>query len=68
MDGVCTDDPKRFDEVREEWKVGRREVELPFGALIWAVWVWLISGLLRAVFWWRLGVKEKGWSRTVGKG
>lgn len=66
VDGVITDDPKRFLEVCEEWEGGRREVKV--GWRIWAqvAWIWVLVCVFGAVFWWRYG-REGGKRGRVGE-
>ena len=66
VDGVITDDPKRFQEVCGEWAEGRREVRV--GWRVWAqvLWIWMLVAVFGAVFWWRYG--RGGGGRVKGEG
>ena len=53
VDGVITDDPKRFLEVCEEWERGRRAVRLGMGAWAQLIWIYVMVLLFGVVFRWK---------------
>ncbi|KAI4191411.1 MAG: hypothetical protein L6R41_000062, partial [Letrouitia leprolyta] len=55
VDGVITDDPKRFLEFCDEWQQGNREV--PFNRNQWLsiLWVNFLIYVFHFLFWWRFG-------------
>lgn len=55
LDGVVTDDPKRFLEVCDNWEGGERGIEID--AKVWAAisWTNFVILLFSMVIWWRLG-------------
>ena len=61
LDGVITDDPKRFLEVVEEWECGKRDV----GRLTWPQWGWLMWQnfmvvMFGLIFQWKFGGSRQG--------
>ena len=54
VDGVITDDPKRFREVCDEWVAGRREVSIGVGKHLYAFWVYCMSLIWVLAFRWRI--------------
>jgi len=61
VDGVITDDPKRFQEIVGEWEAGKREL----GRMTWRQWaflVWLNIMVLvfGIVFRWKYGGRRLG--------
>ena len=62
LDGVITDDPKRFLEVCDEWEQGKREINISWGQWIMIAWINLLVLLFGTIFWWKYGsaaAKEK---------
>ena len=63
VDGVITDDPKRFLEVCEEWERGRRDVSVGFRTWLQTIWIYIMVLLFGAVFRWKYkgkAVKQGG--------
>ena len=55
LDGVITDDPKRFLEICQEWEQGRQEIVTTFKQWLlvsWINWMVIVFGI---VFWWKHG-------------
>ena len=55
LDGVVTDDPKRFLEVCEEWERGERVVRISMGQWVHVLWIHLMVLVFGIVFWWKYG-------------
>ncbi|KAL9132149.1 MAG: hypothetical protein Q9217_000083 [Psora testacea] len=55
LDGVITDDPKRFLEVCEEWESGKRDVEISLKQWMSILWVYLMVLIFGIIFWWKYG-------------
>lgn len=55
LDGVCTDNPKRFLEVCDEWEQGHRTISI--GRQEWSstAWFQLLICVFGAIFWWKHG-------------
>lgn len=53
LDGVITDDPKRFLEVCDEWEQGKREINISWGQWMVIAWINLMVLLFGAIFWWK---------------
>lgn len=55
LDGVITDNPKRFREVKEEWQHGRTKVNLSSRVYGQMIWLWammtIFGGILRYKTW-----------------
>lgn len=64
VDGVITDDPKRFLEFCDEWEKGNREVHFSRNQWISIVWVNFLIYVFHFLFWWRFG-KLPGSKRKV---
>ena len=61
LDGVITDDPKRFLEVVEEWEMGKRDL----GHVTWAswglmMWINLMVWVFEMVFYFKYGGNRQG--------
>ena len=54
-DGVITDDPKRFQEVKNEWVAGNRSTETNWSTLAQVIWIYLMVSAFGAVFRWKYG-------------
>ena len=52
IDGVITDDPTRFKEVKEEWMAGRREVGIKVTTYLFGILVWFLSVVMGSIFRW----------------
>lgn len=55
LDGVVTDDPKRFLEVCQEWEGGKREVVITWRQWAFITWVNLMVIVFGVLFWWKYG-------------
>ena len=55
LDGVITDDPKRFLEICDEWMQGKREIHITFKQVLSAAWVNLLVMIFGIIFWWKYG-------------
>ncbi|MCJ1254660.1 hypothetical protein MMC24_002475 [Lignoscripta atroalba] len=53
VDGVITDDPKKFREVSREWEQGKREVIIGVRAWLYVVWVHILVVIFGALFGWK---------------
>ena len=45
VDGVITDDPKRFGHVAEEWTAGHRNTDLSWGHVRFSLWVNIMAAI-----------------------
>ena len=55
LDGVITDDPKKFLEVCEDWEEGKRDY-----TIVWSQWAMIayinfMVAIFGAIFWWKYG-------------
>ena len=56
VDGVITDDPKKFLEVCGEWeRGGKRDVRIGWRVWLQVLWIWVLVAVFGTVFWWRYG-------------
>ena len=55
LDGVITDDPKRFLEVCDEWVQGKRELQITFKQWLLAAWINVMVMIFGILFWWKYG-------------
>ena len=55
LDGVCTDDPKRFLEVCEEWEQGQQEINIAWKQWMVTAWIQILICIFGAIFWWKHG-------------
>lgn len=65
LDGVITDDPKRFREVQDEWRAGKRDVALDRATLRMLLWIMFCTVAFRVILAWRT---REGWGRKRNKG
>lgn len=61
VDGVITDDPKRFLEVCDEWEQGKRKINISWGQWMMAAWINFMVLVFGTIFWWK-------YSSSTGKG
>ncbi len=59
LDGVITDDPKRFLEVCDDWEQGRRKVDITWSQWMGILWINFMVLIFGAIFWWKSGVTQK---------
>lgn len=59
LDGVITDDPKRFLEVCDEWEQGKRKINISWGQAMMIAWINLMVVIFGAMFWWKYGSTGK---------
>lgn len=62
LDGVITDDPKRFLDVCDEWEQGKREFSISWGQWMMIAWISFMVLIFGAIFWWKYsgtGKEEK---------
>lgn len=59
LDGVITDDPKRFLEVCDDWEHGRRKVNITWSQWMGILWINFMVLIFGAIFWWKYGVTQK---------
>lgn len=55
VDGVISDDPKKFLQVCQDWTQGKREMRLTARQLLSVLWFNLMVFLFGLVFWWKHG-------------
>jgi phosphatidylglycerol phospholipase C len=55
VDGVVTDDPKKFLEISEQWN--GEKIHLPLKQWGFALWMNILVVVFSPLFWWRYGVK-----------
>lgn len=53
LDGVITDDPKRFNEVCDEWTAGKREVHAGPQTWLMVLWIQFMLLVFGALFRWK---------------
>ncbi|MCJ1350817.1 MAG: hypothetical protein MMC33_000798 [Icmadophila ericetorum] len=58
-DGVITDDPKRFQEVKNEWVAGNRSTETSWVTLAQVIWIHLMVSVFGAIFRWKYGSMDR---------
>ena len=62
LDGVITDNPKRFLDVCDEWEQGKREFSISWGQWMMIAWISFMVLIFGAIFWWKYsgtGKEEK---------
>ncbi|MCJ1398557.1 hypothetical protein MMC11_001757 [Xylographa trunciseda] len=64
VDGVITDDPKRFIEVSDSWLGGRRRVVLQWKMWVELVWIQLMVIAFGGIFHWKMRTKGQGKSKV----
>ena len=69
LDGVITDDPKRFLEVCDEWERGKRDVDTSWGQWMMIAWTNFMVLIFGTIFWWKYSStgKAKPARRRPGK-
>ncbi|MCJ1390577.1 hypothetical protein MMC18_003437 [Xylographa bjoerkii] len=60
VDGVITDDPKRFREVSDAWMGGRRKVVIRWKTWVELVWIQLMVIVFGGIFHWKMRAKGQG--------
>ena len=55
LDGVCTDNPKRFLEVCDEWEQGYQVVNISRKEWMMIAWIQLMICIFATIFWWKHG-------------
>lgn len=65
VDGVITDDPKRFKEVTEEWTSGRRNVVITWRAWCLTVWVYFMTMVFTVIFRYKSRAKKGKAKKTA---
>ena len=53
LDGVLTDDPKRFLEVCDEWEQGKRKFSISWREWMMIAWINLMVLIFGTIFWWK---------------
>ncbi len=66
LDGVCTDNPKRFLEICDDWEQGHREIHLSTKDWLMTIWTQLMIFLFGAIFWWKYGGLDRQESSKSG--
>lgn len=59
LDGVLTDDPKRFLEVCDEWERGKRAIHISWRQWMVIAWINLMVLIFGTIFWWKYGRANK---------
>ena len=59
LDGVCTDNPKRFLEVCEDWEQGHQTIKISRKEWFSTAWIQLMICLFGAIFWWKYGGMDR---------
>lgn len=67
LDGVITDDPKKFLEVCEEWERGKRDVQISWRQWMIILWINVMVIVFGAIFWWKYGGAKKQKTKTAHK-
>jgi len=55
LDGVITDDPKKFLDVCEDWERGKRDIHIFWGQWMMMLWINLMVLAFGGIFWWKHG-------------
>lgn len=53
LDGVITDDPKRFLEVCDEWEQGKREIKIGRKEIFLTLWLHMMVMIFGVIFRWK---------------
>lgn len=59
LDGVITDDPKRFLEVCDDWERGHRKVIITWRQWLSILWINFMVLVFGSIFWWKYGGTQK---------
>ncbi len=68
LDGVITDDPKKFLEVCDDWERGKRDIHISLTQWMMVLWINLMVLAFGGIFWWRHGGMGKQKKRNGRKG
>ncbi|KAL9102291.1 MAG: hypothetical protein Q9163_002536, partial [Psora crenata] len=70
LDGVITDDPKRYLEVCDEWEAGRgkRDLHISFNERFAVLWVNFMVLSFTLVFWWKYASSSSSSSSSSSDG
>ena len=60
VDGVITDDPKRFKDVSDAWIGGSRRAVIHWKTWVEMVWLQLMVIVFGGIFHWKMRVKVQG--------
>ncbi|MCJ1320875.1 hypothetical protein MMC15_006216 [Xylographa vitiligo] len=64
VDGVITDDPKRFKDVSDAWMGGRRRAVIHWQVWAEMVWLQLMVIVFGGIFHWKMRAKSQGKQKT----
>ena len=53
IDGVITDDPKRFLEVCDEWERGMTDIKISWRQWMMIAWINFMVFIFGTIFWWK---------------
>ncbi|KAK0516126.1 hypothetical protein JMJ35_002160 [Cladonia borealis] len=59
LDGVITDDPKKFLEVCDDWEQGKREIKFPWKSMTMIAWINFMVMIFGSIFWWKHGRMDR---------
>ena len=68
LDGVLTDDPKRFLEMCDEWERGQRDIRFTAKDWVTIIWINFLIVVFGSIFWWRYGSMQKRMDEKARKG
>ena len=68
LDGVITDDPKKFLEVCDDWERGKREISFPLKSWVMIMWVNIMVMVFGSIFWWKHGRMDRQQLKRKGEG
>ena len=66
VDGVVSDDPKKYLQVCRDWEQGKREMKLTMGRVVMVLWFNLMVFIFGLIFWWKHGRKTQIPNGRVG--
>ena len=59
LDGVITDDPKKFLEVCKDWEHGKRDIHITRRQWIMVFWINFMVLIFGGIFYWKYGSEDK---------
>jgi phosphatidylglycerol phospholipase C len=68
LDGVITDDPKRFLEVCDEWEDGKRTIDIGLRQFLLMVWNHIMVMIFGGIFRWKYPFRRGIGYKPPGRG
>ena len=68
LDGVITDDPKKFLEVSKDWENGKRDIKFTRRQWVIIFWINFMVLVFGGIFYWKHGSEDKRKEKKTSSG